>query len=174
MGHAERNQRMTKQWGFKCSCPSCTAPPDVILMSDYRVQLIEELEIELNNLTPARNASVATAEMLITLHEQERLDGVIGDAYMYAAFEYAYLGDKRQTQKYALLACEHMAIWRGAKHPYYLAMQRLLVDPTKERSWLYFGAEKTQERLKLEADYKAKQDKLATKSKAEEGYTQAV
>jgi hypothetical protein len=169
MPHKERNQRMTKQWGFKCSCPSCTAPPDVIIMSDYRVQLIEELELELNNLTPDRNATVKTAEMLITLHEQERLDGVIGDAYMYAAFEHAYLGDKRATQKYAALACEHMAIWRGAKHPYYLAMQRLLVDPTKERSWLYFSDAKTAEREKLESDFKVKQEKAAADAAAKEG-----
>jgi hypothetical protein len=157
MPHKERNQRMTKQWGFKCSCPSCTAPPDVIAMSDYRIQLIEELETELNDLTVNRNATIHTAEMLIALHEQERLDGVIGDAYMYAAFEHAYLGDMRATQKYAALACEHMAIWRGAKHPYYLAMQRLLVDPTKERSWLYFSAEKTAGRKKLELDFQQKQ-----------------
>lgn len=107
-------------------------------MSDYRVIMIEELEQELNNLNPGRNASLATAELLITLHEQERLDGVIGDAYMYAAFESAYIGNKRSAQKYAALALQHMAIWRGVRHQYYMAMQRLLVNPEKEKSWLYF------------------------------------
>jgi len=138
MKAAERKQRMKSQWGFSCSCPLCTSPEDVQEMSDYRVQLIEELEQELNDLSTNRTATPESADLLITLHQQERLDGVIGDAYMYGAFEHAYIGDKRGTQKMAALACEHMAIWRGTSHQYYQAMSRLLVAPEKERSWRYF------------------------------------
>jgi hypothetical protein len=100
---------------------------------------MDEVEQELNDLALNRTANAATAELLISLHEQERLDGVIGDAYMYAAFENAYLGNKRLVQKYAALAIEHMAIWRGVRHQYYQAMQRLLYNPEKEKSWLYLS-----------------------------------
>lgn len=113
-------------------------------MSDYRVTMIEELEAELNDLTPERNATIETAELLISLHKQERLDGVIGDAYMYGAFEAAYIGDKRRTQRYATLACEHMAIWRGVHHQYFQAMQRLIVQPEKEKSWMFFEKQRAQ------------------------------
>jgi hypothetical protein len=57
---------------------------------------------------------------------------------MYACFEYAYIGDKRMVQKYAALAIEHMIVWRGSYHQYYQAMLRLLGQPEKEKSWLYF------------------------------------
>ncbi|KAF2669111.1 hypothetical protein BT63DRAFT_250514 [Microthyrium microscopicum] len=145
----ERKQRIHAQWGFSCSCPSCTAPKDVKELSDYRIGMIETLETELNDLSLDRNASISTAEMLISLHQQERLDGVVGDAYMYAAFEHAYIGDKRGTQMNAALACEHMAIWRGTNHQYYQAMQRLLVNPEAERSWQYFARVKRGEVLPL-------------------------
>jgi hypothetical protein len=130
--------RMESQWGFNCTCPLCSAPPHVRAASDDRLALIDEIELELNDLKPNRTAGPDTAELLISLHEQERLDGVIGDAYMYAAFENAYLGNRRKVQLYAAKAIEHMAIWRGTGHQYFQAMVRLLYDPEKEKSWLYF------------------------------------
>jgi hypothetical protein len=138
MRSAERKIRMQSQWGFNCSCSLCTAPEHVVRASDERLALMEQIETELNDLSWNRTADVATAELLISLHEQERLDGVIGDAYMYAAFENAYLGNKRTVQKWAALAVEHMAIWRGTGHQYYLAMLRLLYSPEGEKSWMYF------------------------------------
>jgi len=134
----ERMTRMESQWGFNCTCPLCSAPAHVRAASDDRLALIDEIELELNDLKPNRTASPDTAELLISLHEQERLDGVIGDAYMYAAFENAYLGNRRKVQLYAAKAIEHMAIWRGTGHQYFQAMVRLLYDPEKEKSWMYF------------------------------------
>jgi hypothetical protein len=138
MRSEERQIRMRSQWGFECSCSLCKSPDHVKRASDERLLIMEEIEAEVNDLSVNRTASVHTAELLISLHEQERLDGVIGDAYMYAAFENAYLGNQRLVQKYAALAMEHMAIWRGIHHQYYAAMMRLLYDPEKEKSWLYF------------------------------------
>jgi hypothetical protein len=135
---AERKVRMRNQWGFACGCSLCTAPDHTIRASDERLAVMEQLEQELNDLSFNRTASMDTAELFISLHKQERLDGVIGDAYMYAAFENAYLGNKRLVQKYAALAIEHMAIWRGVQHQYYLAMVRLFYAPEGEKSWMYF------------------------------------
>ena len=138
MQYEERASRTRAQWGFNCSCSLCHSPSWVHDASDDRVALIDELELELNDLSEGRNASTSTAELLVSLHKQERLDGVIGDAYMYAAFEYAYIGDKRKVQQYAALAVEHMIVWRGTFHQYYQAMIRLMLAPEKEKSWKYF------------------------------------
>jgi SET domain len=136
--YQERTIRMESQWGFNCTCALCSAPAHVRAASDDRLTLMEELELELNDLKPNRTATRDTAELLIELHKQERLDGVIGDAYMYAAFENAYLGKKRKVQLYASKAIDHMAVWRGTSHQYFQAMVRLLYEPEREKSWMYF------------------------------------
>jgi hypothetical protein len=129
---------MQNQWGFNCSCHLCSSPEHVKSASDDRLRLIDQLENELNDLSEGRNATLETARLLVSLYQQERLDGVIGDAYMYAAFEAAYQGLKYETQKWAALAVEHMAIWRGTNHDYYKAMNRLMLDPESQRSWRHF------------------------------------
>jgi len=138
MTSIERSMRMRQQWGFNCTCHLCGSPDHVRAASDDRIRLIDQLENELNDLSETRTASVATAELLVSLYVQERLDGVIGDAYMYAAFENAYQGRKRETQKWAALAVEHMAIWRGTDHDYYRAMHRLMLEPESQKSWRHF------------------------------------
>jgi hypothetical protein len=140
----ERKLRIKSQWGFDCGCSLCTSPQHVRHLSDERMTLIEMLEVELNDLSFNRTANVNTAELLVALYEQERLDGVIGDGYMYAAFENSYVGNKRLVQKYAALAVEHMAIWRGTGHQYYKAMWQLFAQPEQQKSWNYFGAKQAQ------------------------------
>jgi hypothetical protein len=134
---------MTNQWGFNCTCPLCSSAAHVKQASDERLRMIDQLENELNDLGDDRTATVETALLLVSLYQQERLDGVIGDAYMYAAFESAYQGRKPETQKWAALAVEHMAIWRGIEHDYYKAMNRLMLDPESQRSWRHFIDKKT-------------------------------
>jgi hypothetical protein len=140
----ERKSRMISQWGFNCSCTLCSSAQHVLDSSDERVALIDALENELNDLDANRTSDLSTAEFLISLYEQERLDGVIGDAYMYAAFESAYVGLKRKTQMYAALAIEHMALWRGVQHEYYRAMHRLFTQPEAQPSWEYFIKKKAE------------------------------
>jgi hypothetical protein len=74
---------------------------------------------------------------LVDLYLQENLDGAVADAYMYAALEYAYHGEKRMTQKWATKAVEALAMWRGEDHLYYQGMQRLLLDIEGHDSWRY-------------------------------------
>jgi hypothetical protein len=149
MNSEERKGRMASQWGFNCTCTLCSSERHVLDASDERIALIDALENELNELDQNRTADLSTAEFLISLYQQERLDGVIGDAYMYAAFESAYTGLKRKTQMYAAKAIEHMSLWRGVQHEYHQAMHRLLTDPENQPSWRYFvknsKAEKTEE-----------------------------
>jgi hypothetical protein len=142
MNSNDRKARMLSQWGFNCTCTLCSSPQDILDNSDERVALIDALENELNDLNTNRTSDLSTAEFLVSLYEQERLDGVIGDAYMYAAFESAYVGLKRKTQMYASLALEHMALWRGVQHEYYLAMYRLFTQPEAQPSWEYFSKNK--------------------------------
>jgi hypothetical protein len=126
-----------KQWGFKCSCPHCSLSQPLTSLSDNRVALIASLEEELTDISSNRTANIKTAELLVDLYLQENLDGAVADAYMYAALEYSYLGEKREAQRWAAKAVEALALWRGENHLYYQAMNRLLLDPERHDSWRY-------------------------------------
>lgn len=135
--HAERQQRIQEQWGFQCICTHCSLSHGQTALSDSRLELIVALEEELLNLSANRTATPDTAELLVDLYLQERLDGAVADAYAYAALEYAYIGEKRQAQKWAAKSIEALALWRGEDHMYYQGMWSLLVDPEGHDSWRY-------------------------------------
>ncbi|KAF2099758.1 SET domain-containing protein [Rhizodiscina lignyota] len=133
----ERRERTTKQWGFNCSCNLCTAPDYVIERSDDRLLLITSLERELANLSfsATRAAGPSTAEMLVSLYQQERLDGAIAEAYSFAALEYAYVAERRLAQKYAALAVEALQLWRGEWHQATRSFMEMLVYPERHSMW---------------------------------------
>ncbi|KAF2423323.1 SET domain-containing protein [Tothia fuscella] len=135
--YAEREERMIEQWGFKCSCTHCNLSPDMIALSDSRLNLIEELEEELVDFSHNRTANTDTAELLVELYSEERLEGASADAYTYAALEYAYIGQKRAAQKWAAKAIEALSMWRGTEHVYYQGMWRLLTNPESHDAWRY-------------------------------------
>jgi hypothetical protein len=99
--------------------------------------LIKHLEEQLNDLSPDRIASPATALALIDLYEQEHLHGPIGDAYMYAALEYSFIGERYSALVFAAKALEGLALWRGESHIHYRAMWALSIDIASHRSWKY-------------------------------------
>jgi hypothetical protein len=137
MKHADRQAFIKREWGFDCTCSKCTASKSLIAISDYRLDLMKELEVQLNDISPDRIASPATAETLVSMYEQENLAGQIGDAYMYAAMEYAYLGDRHSMQKWATMALEGLALWRGEQHPYFKATWSLSFEPEQHKAWMY-------------------------------------
>jgi hypothetical protein len=137
MKHANRQSFIQKEWGFSCTCSKCSASKSLIAISDHRLNLMEELEAQLNDLLRNRTATPATAETLVSLYEQEHLHGQIGDAYMYAALEYAYLGEKDRMQMWANMALEGLALFRGENHLHYKAMWALSFEPERHRAWKY-------------------------------------
>lgn len=140
----ERRHRTNKQWGFNCTCNLCTAPDYVIERSDDRLLLITSLERELANIsfTAPRAASPSTAEMLVSLYQQERFDGAIAEAYSFAALEYSYIADKRMAQKYAALAAEALQLWRGEWHHATRSFMEMLVAPERHLTWNFANAVK--------------------------------
>jgi hypothetical protein len=126
-----------QQWGFKCGCPHCSLSPALTSISDNRLALIASLEAELVDISSNRTATTETAELLVDLYLQENLDGAVAEAYMYAALEYSYKGDKRMAQKWAAKAVEALVLYRGEHHLYYQAMTRLLLNPEAHDSWRY-------------------------------------
>jgi hypothetical protein len=96
---------------------------------------MQELEEQLANVTPHRNATVKTAHDLISLYEEERIHGPIAKAYEYAALEYAYAGQKWMVKRYAKLAVDAGRLWRGPLDPGVKKMEALLEDPEKHASW---------------------------------------
>jgi hypothetical protein len=126
-----------EQWGFKCSCPHCSLSPALTSLSDNRISLIASLEEELVDISSKRTATAETAELLVDLYLQENLDGAVADAYMYAALEYSYRGEKRMAQKWAAKAVDALALWRGEDHLFFQAMNKLLLYPEGHDSWRY-------------------------------------
>jgi hypothetical protein len=96
-----------------------------------------ELETELLDISANRTATTETAELLVDLYHQERLEGAAADAYTYAALEYAYVGEKRMAQKWAAKAIEALSLWRGEDHMYYQGMWSLLYDPENHDAWKF-------------------------------------
>jgi hypothetical protein len=137
MTHVDRQAYIHREWGFNCTCSHCSASHALNTISDHRIDLIRELEQKLNDLSPNRTASPQTAELLVSLYEQEHLIGAIGDAYMYTALEYAYIGDKERMQIWATKAMEALALWRGEGHLFYKGMWSLSVEPEDHDAWMY-------------------------------------
>ncbi|KIW09219.1 uncharacterized protein PV09_00146 [Verruconis gallopava] len=137
MKHAERRTFIEREWGFKCTCSKCSAPKSLVELADLRLDTIKQIEKELNDISPRRTATTATAETLVSLYEQEHLYTQIGQAYMYAALEYSYIGDKDGLRKWVPLALEALALWKGESHQFYRSMVVLSVAPEEHRSWKY-------------------------------------
>jgi len=125
------------QWGFNCSCSACSAPAQEISASDTRIARIEALQSQLTDLSPTRNASIATAEELVSLYEEESLSAPIAEAYYYAALECSYSGDLGCVKKWARKAAEVGRLWRGPDHADTRRWEALLADPEAHETWLY-------------------------------------
>ncbi|KAK3066891.1 hypothetical protein LTS18_001427 [Coniosporium uncinatum] len=133
--YAERVDRTTRQWGFRCTCNLCSAPPQIISASDDRLLLIQHLEKQMANITVDRAVGPSTAEFLVSLYTQERLDGAIAEAYSYAALEYAYAADRHMAQKYAALAVEALVILRGPRYFATHSFNEMLAYPERHAAW---------------------------------------
>ncbi len=82
---AERQGRLHKDWGFKCSCQRCTGEDHIVAESDDRIEQIKRLWAELDDYSTKSAATPAKAELLVTLFQLEGLDGRIQEAYYRAA-----------------------------------------------------------------------------------------
>lgn len=86
------------------------------------------------------------AELFVSLHQQERLDGLIHEAYMFAALEWNGVGEPWDAMRYARLAIESGLAAVGSKDQDVVEMQRLAEDPWGHWSWML----RTQKRMHWE------------------------
>jgi hypothetical protein len=136
MTQARRERKLQSTWGFKCSCPSCTSSKFVIASSDDRLRQIEELSPELANHRADSRATPQMAELLISLYEQEKLWGMMYQAYKYAAIEWNGVGEPWTATKYARLAVEYGIYSSGEKDGDVADMDSLATDPWSHWSWM--------------------------------------
>lgn len=81
LAQARRARKLHRNWGFRCACASCTAPPAVVASSDDRLRQVARLRPEFGRIRRESRATPQMAELLVGLYEQERLWGMLYEAY---------------------------------------------------------------------------------------------
>jgi hypothetical protein len=75
-------------------------------------------------------------ELMVSLFQQERLDGAMYEAYTYAAIEYNGAGDPWMATKYARLAVQVGTAAAGPLDSDVVEMKALARDPWEHWSWM--------------------------------------
>jgi hypothetical protein len=109
MSSSKRRQALKRGWGFDCACSLCSQEPSQQAASDYRIQLIQELKNSFADWNSDTISMPEMAELLVSLYEQERLHGWLGDAYETAALAWNIAGEEWKARRYAALAVQYQA-----------------------------------------------------------------
>ncbi|KAF3812017.1 hypothetical protein GCG54_00002970 [Colletotrichum gloeosporioides] len=136
----ERYEYANQYLGFNCTCSLCMAPGEFVDLSDSRVNeilLLEQALVDYRHIAPAE--SVAMAELLVGLYEQEGLAALIGKAYAIAALEWNGVGSEYQARLWAYRSVQAgltSSIESGVQD-YLPDMENLLDGARKHWSWRY-------------------------------------
>jgi uncharacterized protein (DUF849 family) len=114
----------------------CSATDAQAAASDARVAQINELRKEFNNYSPGSRATPQMAELMISLYEQERMFGLLNEAYTHAAIEWNGVGEPWLASKYARLAIEYGIATMGEDDNDVAEMTRLANDPWGHWTWM--------------------------------------
>lgn len=136
MTRAARLRKLQRNWGFECACSACTQERALTEASDGRIRQINKLRGELTSWAAGSRASPAMAELFVSLHQQERLESAMYEAYAFAAAEYNGVGEPWTAIKYARLAVEWGIPIVGPKDRDVLDMEALAEDPWSHWSWM--------------------------------------
>jgi hypothetical protein len=147
LAYEPRHSSFAEYWGFNCTCSTCSLSPSNRAYSDHRLSKIAKLEKQLHDFSgtsspenpeqppfTAENA-IATAEYLISLIKQERLDSELAPAYSSAAFAYNSAGDDVRAMMYASLAISEALISYGSEWEWFNDMIKVESDPKKHWTW---------------------------------------
>jgi hypothetical protein len=132
---AKRVANLERNWGFKCSCSSCSAHPEFVAESDSRINSINDICDELDDWTSESEATPEMAETLLELYKQERLYAGLGVAYKHAAEVYSSFGDRWNAIRYARLATEYSILDKGFRDRDVNEMKKMAEDPEMSWSW---------------------------------------
>ncbi|KAJ9142039.1 SET domain-containing protein [Coniochaeta hoffmannii] len=137
MRQADRVRKLRNNWGFACACAACTASAPVVAASDDRLAQIAELAPEFGKIRSESRATPQMAELVVSLYEQERLWGMMDEAYRNAAVEWNGVGEPWTATKYARLAVEYGIYTSGEKDRDVADMEELAADPWSHWSWMF-------------------------------------
>lgn len=132
---AKRVANLKTNWGFDCSCSSCSAHPVYVAESDDRIQQMNDIARELDDWTSDSLATPEMAETLVSLYEQERLWASMGTPYKHAAEAYSSFGDRHNAIRYARLAAEYGLLDKGFRDRDVKDMKAMAKDPEMTWSW---------------------------------------
>lgn len=123
-------------WGFTCSCPRCSQRVEMTAASDDRIRQIRRIHKQLQDYSAGSAATPQMADLMVSLYEQERLDGAIYEAYAFAAIEWNGVGEPWKAVRYARLAIEFGLAAVGPKDRDVIEMMQLAEDPFGHWSWM--------------------------------------
>jgi hypothetical protein len=132
---AKRVANLARNWGFQCSCSSCSAHPAFTAESDSRIEQMNALAEKLNDWTAESTANPDMAELLISLYIQERLFASLGVAYKHAAEVYSSFGDKFNAIRNARMATEYSLLDKGFRDRDVREMKAMANEPEMTWSW---------------------------------------
>ncbi|KAF1850355.1 SET domain-containing protein [Cucurbitaria berberidis CBS 394.84] len=135
MERARRVKKLKRNWGFDCSCSTCTAHPSLVSESDTRLGEIAALSTILDDWTIDSEATPEAAELLISLYEQERLHANLATAYKHAAEAYSSFGKKWEAMRYARLSAEMSMLDKGFGDSDVKEMREMSLRPELSWSW---------------------------------------
>lgn len=110
---ARRQSKLQRVWGFRCGCALCRQQAMLAAASDARIRQIRLIRGHLEDYSGKSAATPQMAELFVSLHEQERLEGFIYVAYVFAAIEWNGVGEAWQAVRYARLAIEYGLLAMG-------------------------------------------------------------
>ncbi|RYO73756.1 hypothetical protein DL766_000568 [Monosporascus sp. MC13-8B] len=134
---SERRQRLSRDWGFACSCRSCTAGTQQIAESDKRIEEVHQLWKELDDYTSNSKATPEKAERLVQLYKQEGIYGRLHEAYYRAAVEWIGVGNAGKAAEHASRCIDRGRTFRGPDRPFIKNMEKLIVDPAGYPGWKF-------------------------------------
>jgi len=142
--YAQRQRYLRQSFGFECTCPRCRRRG----AGDDALDEINALQASLGDWSAESKASVAQAERLVKLYQDQGLDGYLDPAYCYAALMYSSVGSVKGARKYVDLAVEaiELRLASDANQEDLRVWKEMRRDPSRHWSW---KARKKQSRAEL-------------------------
>ncbi|KAK5236495.1 hypothetical protein LTR99_007827 [Exophiala xenobiotica] len=132
--YAQRQRYLRQSFGFECPCARCRRGGE---SGDAALEEINALQASLGDWTAESKASVAQAERLIQMYQDQGLDGYLDPAYCHAALMYSSVGSVKGARKYVDLAVEAIELRLGsdANQEDLSVWKEMRRDPSRHWSW---------------------------------------
>jgi hypothetical protein len=107
----DRRQAMLKRWGFTCTCDACSAPAAVRDASDARRNKYEATKAKIIDAIEDGKLYMAiklSKQCLTMVEEEAGMETLITEQYEAIARLYWALTDRRNADKYARMALQHV------------------------------------------------------------------